>query len=101
MKIHCMNDFKKAVRHAKSMKNDTLAKCLRSFREREKRTDVVYNIYHDFAPLSFYFVCMRGENVDYNGGIIFHGPHDGFGNGNAPTYSVSMSGNNIGWQIHT
>lgn len=101
MNILCKDDLKKAVRHAKSMGNKTLGECLTRMHEREKRQGVVYNIYTDRAPLSFYFVCMRGEHMDYNGGIIFHGPHDGFGNGSAPTFSVCIDKSDIGWRIHT
>ena len=36
----------------------------------------------------------------FNGGMIYHGPHDGFGNGSGPTFSVSLSPTN-GWSIHT
>ena len=59
----------------------------------------------DFAPYSFYFVMKRkGEDGEYrtmfNGGLIFHGPHDGFGSGEFPTLSVSLSPSH-GWEIHT
>lgn len=62
-------------------------------------------LFGDFAPLSFSFVMkVRGEDGKYkywfNGGVIFHGPHDGFGNGGAPTFAVSLTPT-VGWQIHT
>jgi len=57
-------------------------------------------LFQDFAPHSFEFVRLRnGEHV-YNGGLIFHGPHDGGGNGGAPTFSVSLTPQD-GWSIHT
>lgn len=57
-------------------------------------------LFKDFAPHSFEFIRLRdGERV-YNGGLIFHGPHDGGGNGGAPTFSVSLTPVD-GWSIHT
>jgi hypothetical protein len=59
-------------------------------------------LYSDFAPLSMEFsITDKGQHV-LNGGFIFHGPHDGFGNGGAPTFSVSLSTDKeVGWSIHT
>jgi len=46
-------------------------------------------------------ITNEGKFVLY-GGFIFHGPHDGFGNGGAPTFSVSLfSDRKAGWSIHT
>ena len=59
-------------------------------------------IYSDFAPLSLYFEITRDGKFVLNGGFIFHGPHDGFGNGGAPTFSVSIDPEKTaGWSIHT
>lgn len=62
-------------------------------------------LYTDFAPYSFALAMQRrtqdGAYEDlWNGGLIYHGPHDGFGSGAAPTYSVSLDGEH-GWSIHT
>jgi len=58
-------------------------------------------LYSDFAPLSLEFVIKQEERFVLNGGFIFHGKHDGFGNGGAPTFSVSLSAEKItGWSIH-
>ncbi len=60
----------------------------------------------DFSPHSFTFyveVQYEGEEewkFQFNGGLIFHGSHDGGGNGSAPTFSVNMSPQD-GWSIHT
>jgi len=58
----------------------------------------------DWAPLSFSFVMHQktegGYRFWFNGGLIFHGQHDGFGDGSAPTYSVDLSSTD-GWSIHT
>jgi hypothetical protein len=62
-------------------------------------------LYKDFAPYSFEFVkeyrAESGEWVTYyNGGLIYHGPHDRGGDGSAPTFSVNLSPSD-GWSIHT
>ncbi len=62
-------------------------------------------LYMDFAPLSFYFVIGKetpegGYDQCLNGGLIFHGPHDGYGSGSAPTLSVCLN-STYGWSIHT
>ena len=36
----------------------------------------------------------------FSGGLIFHGPHDGGGNGGAPTFSCSLVPVD-GWSVHT
>jgi hypothetical protein len=59
-------------------------------------------LYSDFAPLSLEFVIKEKDRFVLNGGIIFHGKHDGFGNGGSPTFSVSLSQDKVtGWSIHT
>lgn len=58
-------------------------------------------LWPDFAPLSFDFVVLRGDGSRWiNGGLIFHGAHDGGGNGGAPTYAVCVTPTD-GWSIHT
>ncbi len=58
----------------------------------------------DRAPLSFLFSVEAafegGWEMTLFGGLIFHGPHDGFGNGSAPTFSVSLT-QTVGWTLHT
>jgi hypothetical protein len=58
-------------------------------------------LYTDFAPYSFFWAeygptHQRGLIC----GLIFHGAHDGGGNGSAPTFSVNLSAIS-GWSIHT
>lgn len=36
----------------------------------------------------------------FNGGLIFHGNHDGFGSGKEPTFSVCLTPTS-GWPVHT
>ncbi|RLC88674.1 MAG: hypothetical protein DRJ03_02015 [Chloroflexi bacterium] len=63
-------------------------------------------LYKDFAPMSFYFQMQtKNEETDewqnwFNGGLIWHGSHDGFGSGAAPTFSVCLESTD-GWSIHT
>lgn len=60
----------------------------------------VYMSYDD--PQSFYFLFRRGPKgkVLMNGGLIYHGSHDGGGDGSAPTFSVCLTPT-TGWSIHT
>ena len=60
------------------------------------------NLYSDFAPLSLEFLITDQGQFVLNGGFIFHGKHDGFGNGGAPTFSVCIGNDRVtGWSIHT
>lgn len=60
------------------------------------------NLYTDFAPLSLYFEVTRDGQFVLNCGFIYHGPHDGFGTGSAPTFSVCLDRDSVpGWSIHT
>jgi len=59
-------------------------------------------LYTDFAPMSLYFEIFREGRFILNGGMIFHGKHDGFGSGSAPTFSVSIDPERSPhWEIHT
>ena len=55
----------------------------------------------DFAPLSLNFAVMDNNNQCLlHGGVIYHGTHDGGGNGSSPTFSVNLQ-LQTGWAIHT
>lgn len=70
--------------------------------ERHSQNGCQVKIYSDFAPLSLYFEITRDGLFVLNGGFIFHGPHDGYGNGGAPTFSVCIEPEKQpGWSIHT
>jgi len=59
-------------------------------------------LYPDFAPLSLYFEKKKNGEYYSNGGFIFHGRHDGGGNGSAPTFSVCIDPDTKSrWSIHT
>jgi hypothetical protein len=58
-------------------------------------------LYKDFAPFSFFWT--ETDSIGQGGligGLIYHGPHDGGGNGGAPTFSVNLLPTS-GWNIHT
>lgn len=62
-------------------------------------------LYKDGAPQSFGFAMQKrrpdGTYVHwFNGGLLFHGSHDGYGSGAAPTFAVSLTPVS-GWSIHT
>jgi hypothetical protein len=62
-------------------------------------------LFKDFAPHSFEFVIEeRGADGEYHmvlvGGLLFHGPADAHGSGQAPTFAVTLTPTN-GWSIHT
>jgi hypothetical protein len=59
------------------------------------------DLYSDFAPYSFFWsqYNMAGQR-GLSGGLIYHGQHDGGGNGDTPTFSVNLDFSN-GWRIHT
>ena len=102
-----MNDLtegalQKELDYAKSINNDSLQRCIDQLKQIDKNSESETNIVNDFAPHSFYFTRFKDGQFRGNGGIIFHGDHDGFGNGGAPTFSVSISDSKeTRWEIHT
>ena len=96
-----------AKKFAESIKDETLQKCLDSLEQVEKNyaengMKVQTNIFNDFAPLSFEFTRYEIGTATFlgNGGVIFHGNHDGYGSGQCPTFSVCLEPT-TGWSIHT
>ncbi len=87
-------------------------------------TKTVCVLGHDFAPASFSFYMMQRNRANatlqmdeeaikdgrvlldkfydhwFAGGLIYHGSHDGFGSGSAPTLSVTLEPTD-GWAVHT
>jgi hypothetical protein len=61
----------------------------------------------DFAPLSFFFTMLSRKNPTepyecwFCGGLVFHGAHDGYGSGAAPTLSVSVEPVEDDWSVCT
>jgi hypothetical protein len=59
-------------------------------------------LYSDFAPHSMEFSITDNDKPILYGGFIFHGSHDGYGSGGAPTFSVCIDPDEKpGWSIHT
>jgi hypothetical protein len=52
----------------------------------------------------FYWVITRvvdgNTRMVMNGGLLYHGSHDGFGSGSGPTFAVTLSPTD-GWSVHT
>jgi hypothetical protein len=87
-----------------STKNNLLENFIETFSRLETYSDKGYTVtlYSDFAPYSLSFEITMNEKLILNGGFIFHGSHDGYGNGSAPTFSVCIDPDNKpGWRIHT
>jgi hypothetical protein len=84
--------------------HDLLESFNETFSRLENHSSKGYTVtlYSDFAPYSLYFEITLNEKFILNGGFIFHGPHDGYGSGCAPTFSVCIDPDNkTGWSIHT
>ena len=70
-------------------------------RHRHTAAEVVDLIVKRNKYLSIFDVLKTlGYKYWMNGGLIYHGKHDGFGSGNAPTFSVCLTPTN-GWSVHT
>ena len=59
----------------------------------------------DGALCCFYFVIEQKNSAGewerlFNGGLLFHGAHDGLGSGSGPTFACTLTPT-IGWSIHT
>lgn len=98
-------DEVKASPQAKSIKGRLSLDKMLSYLDTYGRGENKCILTRDFAPLSFSFVMQRknedGEYVYwFNGGLIFHGPHDNGGDGSWPTLSVTLEPTH-GWLVHT
>ena len=92
-----INEHAKECWNAQLAKEKSLKQCLHSL---EKWQGII-TIYSDYDPLSFCFqqTYFNGQ-LGINGGIIFHGKRDGYGNGSAPTFSTCLQPTS-GYSIHT
>ena len=100
-------DEVKASAPAQEIKgNMSLAEMLAYLDTYASHRDTRCQLYKDFAPLSFAFMMQVRKSPEgefenwFNGGLIFHGTHDGGGNGGAPTFSVCLNPTD-GWSVHT
>lgn len=103
--VHCEEKVAEAKAHAEQLGltdqlNEQLERLGQLFQGGNRK--VACHLYGDFAPFSFAWSLVDEDEgrVFYNGGLIFHGPHDNGGDGGAPTFSVSLSPHD-GWSIHS
>lgn len=77
--------------------DESLLRCM--MRLRHWNNPIV--IGRDFEIMSFTFrEKLPSGRTGICGGIIYHGPRDGFGSGAAPTFSVTLD-QAEGYRIHT
>ena len=103
--LDTVKDFADKVGKADSLQSkldylDTYASA-----RREEGLETRCQLYEDWSPQSFAFrMEMRQDGGEWGqwfvGGLIFHGAHDGGGDGGAPTFSVCLNPTD-GWSIHT
>ncbi len=89
-------EFAAKIKMMDSLENGLISLC------RHAKPGFAVMLYPDFAPYSFEFAVVEQSTSRcfLNGGLIFHGSHDGYSNGGSPTFSVSLTSES-GWQIHT
>lgn len=110
MTIRDVEHHKATLAYAESLGAEALAQLkdklnyLETFRDNTCHVE----LYKDFAPHSYGFTLFgpekerEGREVWIQGGLIYHGPHDGGGSGGAPSFSVSLSGDTAPrWEVHT
>jgi len=93
-----------ALLFAKSIGTDTLEWAVANIKAMDDLYPQETTITNDFAPHSFYFekTSSADGRMIGNGGIIFSDASKGYGNGNAPSFSVSVENDPTPhWQIHT
>lgn len=92
--------LEKIISFAREIKDPSIIHCLKRLKDYDTKVQSETNIYPDWAPHSLYFERVYKNGSKTNGGIIYHGSHDGYGSGAAPSFSVSITGAK-GWSIHT
>lgn len=100
--IRCPDELKAARDHANSLGDEARGSLERSLSHLDRMGHPTV-LWKDFAPYSFEWVQRNKDGSNgLHGGLIFHGPHDGGGNGGAPTFSVCLEPNaRPHWQLHT
>ena len=93
MTIKCEERYQEAMDYAEKMKDKSLQNCLDSLKRWEANGNSEIILYKDFAPYSFYFEQMKGDQRIMNGGLLYHGNPD-------QSYAVQLV-SSIGWSIHT
>ena len=97
-----MDRYKRCSAETESKGDRSLQGCI----DRLKQWNSPIIIGCDFDERSFTFreeLTAEQLNEGYHpisGGIIYHGPRDGYGSGSGPTFSVTL-GRSEGYSIHT
>lgn len=111
--IQCDEEYMKSVRafaesRGLTSKLEKTLSYLDGYADHDKNGRTQCRLFKDWAPYSFRFSMMVRKSPEspyefwFNGGVIFHGQHDGGGSGEAPTFSVSLAGTtDERWEIHT
>lgn len=91
----------KACRHQMSGERfATLIRCLRRLKAWNPK-DATISISNDYDNMSFFFRETYADGrTGLCGGILFHGPRDGYGSGGGPTFAVTLNPTD-GYSIHT
>lgn len=92
--------LKDIISFARKIKDPSIIHCLKRLKYADTNGKSQTTIYPDWAPHSLYFERIYPNGSKTNGGVIYHGNHDGYGSGAAPSFSVSITGAK-GWAIHT
>ena len=100
MKDQSNGKLKECITFARQIKDPSIIHCLKRLKRVDANVGSETTIYPDWAPHSLYFVRKYKDGSKTDGGIIYHGSHDGYGSGAAPTFSVSITGSQ-GWSTHT
>ncbi|MBI4862995.1 MAG: hypothetical protein HY815_22435 [Candidatus Riflebacteria bacterium] len=80
---------------------DTFVRSLESLAHMARGIGGRARLYMDFSPLSLGWAVFRADGSCWMaGGLIFSSATDGYGNGGAPSYSVSLSGED-GWSLRS
>ena len=94
--------FRRCKEYTESRGDKSLSRCV----ENLNRWKYPIMVGCDFDEMSFTFCEIYPKELldqgyrPVNGGIIYHGPRDGYGSGNGPTFSVTLE-KTEGYSIHT
>jgi hypothetical protein len=89
--VKCEDHYKEVQEFAR--KNNLFDNLTEQVARLMKMGDI--ELYKDFAPYSFYFVCFNNGKRTLEGGLIFHSTE-----ADKENFSVTLSPTH-GWKIHT
>ncbi len=92
---HTDGKLMEAILFAHSIKDYSLLDILERYASQGKENEnSKLVLYPDFVDYSFQFAWMIGDQIVYNGGIIYHGS-------GKETFTVSLTQKTSGWSVHT